>query len=255
MAKLFILIAIAVIALLAVNWFIKTPPKQAARAMKRAGWMVGGVVLILLAATGRLAWFFALIGSFIAFLPRLAPLLRYIPILAQLVRWLQSHGALGAQPSLGGRPGESTVQSQFLRMALNHSSGEINGEVLAGKFIGKWLHELAIEQLLALYEELHGDNDSRALFEAYMDRIHPDWRDTSDQAGAQYESAHPSSGAMSLSEALAVLGLEEGPSKREIIRAHRKLMQKMHPDRGGSDFLAAKINQAKDVLLEHLAAN
>ena len=55
---------------------------------------------------------------------------------------------------------------------------------------------------------------------------------------------------MSVDEAFAVLGLKKGATKEQIISAHRKLMQKMHPDRGGSDYFAAKINLAKKILLE-----
>ena len=50
--------------------------------------------------------------------------------------------------------------------------------------------------------------------------------------------------------ALEILGLKGEPDRDEIIKAHRTLMQRMHPDRGGSDYLAKKINQAKDFLLK-----
>lgn len=79
--------------------------------------------------------------------------------------------------------------------------------------------------------------------------------------GNQSQSQHQSQGQsqqqysartashMSTKEALGVLGLKAGASKEEIIQAHRKLIQKLHPDRGGSDHLAAQVNEAKRVLL------
>ncbi len=72
-------------------------------------------------------------------------------------------------------------------------------------------------------------------------------RTNSTKQGKQYNRSHPD---LSREEALAVLGLNEGASRDEIIDAHRKLMQKMHPDRGGSDWLAARINAAKETLLD-----
>ena len=56
-------------------------------------------------------------------------------------------------------------------------------------------------------------------------------------------------GAMSRAEALKVLGLEEGASEEQIRAAHRRLILQIHPDKGGTSYLAAKINEAKDVLL------
>jgi hypothetical protein len=109
---------------------------------------------------------------------------------------------------------------------------------------------LNLPQLLELLGDYQSaDMDSAALLAAYLDRVHgTEWRAT---AGASASSsAAPARGGMSVQEARAVLGVPEGASREEVIAAHRRLMQKLHPDRGGSDYLAAKINQAKDVLLQ-----
>jgi hypothetical protein len=58
-----------------------------------------------------------------------------------------------------------------------------------------------------------------------------------------------SSNSMDQEKALKVFGFDSLPDEEKIVLRHRELMQKNHPDRGGSDFLAAQINQAKDVLL------
>jgi curved DNA-binding protein CbpA len=96
--------------------------------------------------------------------------------------------------------------------------------------------------LLALLQECQlADVDSVALLEAWLDRAHPDWR--------AEPAAEPRSGAMTRAEALEILGLAEGADEDAIRAAHRRLMRSAHPDQGGSAWLAARINAARDFLL------
>jgi hypothetical protein len=135
-------------------------------------------------------------------------------------------------------------------MSLDHDTGEMHGEVLEGAFAGKQLHELDLDDLVKLFRECRGtDEESANLVQAYLDRIHGEgWHE---KVGARTDQRSSAGGAaMTREEAFHVLGLEAGASRQEIIAMHRRLMQKLHPDRGGSDYLAAKINQAKDILLD-----
>ena len=159
-----------------------------------------------------------------------------------------------AQAGTGPNTGQSsTVQSRYFRMSLDHDTGEMSGEVLEGHFTGRRLESLTLEELCNLYAECQDqDEESAALLEAYMNRVHgEDWYE---QVSAYSEkSAHTAagdSGKMSFAEAHAILGLTPPVNRQEVIEAHRRLMQKLHPDRGGSTYLAAKINQAKKLLLE-----
>jgi DnaJ-domain-containing protein 1 len=133
-------------------------------------------------------------------------------------------------------------------MTLAHDSGDINGEVLEGQFKDRALKQLNLEELLQLLRECQDDEESVALLQAYLDRVYEDkWRQ---QAGAHGQHP-PSNGSdeVSREEALQILGISSDASEEEIIEAHRRLMQKLHPDRGGSGYLAAKINLAKETLL------
>jgi hypothetical protein len=146
-------------------------------------------------------------------------------------------------------PGVSAIKTRWLAMELTHSTGAMDGEVQDGRFVGTRLSDMALDDLLLLATECRQDADSIQLLEAYLDRMFPDW-----QAHANADSSErPHSGGddslMTETLALEILGLGSDASREDITAAHRRLMQKMHPDRGGSDYLAQRINQARDFLL------
>jgi hypothetical protein len=144
-------------------------------------------------------------------------------------------------------PGQtSRVRTPFVEMELDHDSGAMRGRILAGRHQGSSLEALDVAALLGLLTEI--DGDSRALLEAYLDRREPDWRDLT-QADAGPGPGPVRRGKMTEEEAYQVLGVPAGASAEEIGRAHRSLMKKLHPDQGGSNYLAAQINEAKEVLL------
>ena len=146
----------------------------------------------------------------------------------------------------------SKVRSQFLDMTLDHDSGALSGQIVAGPYAGHDLGEFDLSQLTAMISGF--DAESVALFESYLDRRFPAWRQDAqgDAAGGQSRAA--SGGKMTDEEAYQILGLQPGASRDEIGRAHRALMKKLHPDQGGSTYLAARVNQAKDTLLRtHLS--
>ncbi len=208
------------------------------------------LLIFVLAITGRLHWLFALLAGLLPWGRRLLPLLR----LAPLVRMARNAGGMsfmGVQPKAGQ---SSSVHSLFFKMMLNHDDGEINGDVIKGEFIGYSLRQLSSRQLKRLLTECQEDKDSYALLCSYLNyRFGSDWQtefDVHEQADEAGEQA--SDQAMSYEEALDILGLKNPVNKEDIIKAHRSMMQKFHPDRGGSNYLAAKINEAKDYLLHQL---
>jgi DnaJ domain len=142
---------------------------------------------------------------------------------------------------------KSRVATAILAMELDHDSGAMTGEVLAGPFRGKRLEDLNPDALQSLYEYCGSANDqSVSLLEAWLDRNKPNWRDT---WTGERRAQSSGTGTMTRDEAFAILGLQPKATLQEIKDAHRRLMKDFHPDRGGSDYLAAKINQAKDILL------
>jgi hypothetical protein len=143
----------------------------------------------------------------------------------------------------------STVHSRFIDMTLDHDTAAMNGTVRSGSFAGRALEDLDQASLRRLRAEVAGDAESASLLEAYLDRRQPGWRE--DVEGDRHAGPRrpADSGAMTDEEAYEILGLPPGAGEADIRAAHRRLMLGVHPDQGGSTFLAAKINEAKDRLL------
>ncbi|HEY0836420.1 MAG TPA: hypothetical protein VGE72_21105 [Azospirillum sp.] len=245
MFPLFLLgVALVVGLYLLVRAFVTADPRVLAVAVRYGGIALGAGALVLLVVTGRLGTALA-IGAFL------------VPVIGH---WRSHRNRMRA--SAGPAAGQvSQVETLFLRMTLNHDTGDMTGAVLHGRFRGRALEELSLEQLLTLLEDCRRDDaPSAGVLEAWLDRTHPDWRDeasggasggASGRGGGRDGSAQApaSGGAMTREEAYEILDLPPGSPPERVKEAHRRLMMKVHPDHGGSTYLAAKINQAKDLLL------
>ncbi|HEV2559890.1 MAG TPA: DnaJ domain-containing protein [Microvirga sp.] len=168
--------------------------------------------------------------------------------------WLLGWGAIQL-PWIQGRgrrtPGSvSRVRSAMIEMELDHDTGAMNGSVLAGTLAGRRLDALDEAGLGRLYEECRaGDADGLRLLETYLDRRFPAWREHAQAHGDPRAGAEAKAGAMTEQEAYEILGLQPGAGVDEIRLAHRTLMKRLHPDQGGSTYLAARVNLAKETLL------
>jgi DnaJ domain len=226
-----ILLGLVVLLLLlwAAGAFIKADPKQVARILRG----IGGVAALLLAA---FLLFRGAIGVAI-------PIGAFgLGLLGWASFWPASLGAR-TQRSAGQA---SCVRTAFLEMELDHDTGRMQGRVLAGSCQGASLDALDAATLMKLLGEI--DDDSRVLLAAYLDRREPDWRKHAQRdAGAGTRPA--GAGKITEEEAYQILGIQPGATTEEISRAHRSLIKKLHPDHGGTTYLAARINEAKDVLL------
>ncbi|MTD93784.1 DnaJ domain-containing protein [Hyphomicrobium sp. xq] len=228
------LIALA-LGLIAMRSFAQANPANVARRLRIGGGAVSlfAASLLMLRGLEVLAIPLGMFGSWLIWGRTLPP-------------WLGGGGSARRSPGQTSR-----IETDHLEMELDHDTGEMHGRVLKGMFAGRDIDTLSPTDLGLLWQDCrHTDLRSAQLVEAYLDRIHPTWRE--DMARGESDMSRGPDGRMTEKEALEILGLKPGADEEDIRRAHRELMLRLHPDRGGSTYLAAKINEAKDVALDAL---
>lgn len=225
------LVALAAVLVL-LDRFTQASPARLARNIKR----VAGVAMLVAALVLALRGGAAIAGP-----------------VGLFAMWLLTDG-FGGVARMGRRTTRSGGQTSrivtdHLEMELDLDSGRITGTVLKGLFEGRRIERLAPEELALLWQDCRlTDQQSAQILEAYLDQTHPTWRE--DVARGEERMASSPDGRMSAEEAYEILGLAPGATRENVRRAHRELMLRLHPDRGGSTYLAAKVNEAKDVLLD-----
>ncbi len=242
------LIVLGIIGLLGVLWFKSQPQNQKGIAFAKLVLVMGILVLVLLSLSGRIHMLGALLALALPFIQRFLPLILRLLPLSRILKGGSSSQRTGSssQQSGGNR---SKVTTALLEMTLDHDTGVMDGLVLQGEMQGRALSDLSESEFIRLLNYCrHQDGDSARLLETYLDkRFGESWR--ADDTGSTDNASPEGSGELTREEAYEILGISPGATRDEIIQAHRRLMQKMHPDRGGSTWLAARINEAKKCLL------
>ncbi len=222
-------LAVLLMFLFAGRLITTSDPKRLAKVLRTSGGIASLALAAYLAFRGQ--FYLAVPLGFFA-----ASLLNWIPTPAS---WTSRTRRTTGQVS--------RVRAQFLEMELDHDSGEMRGRVLKGKYENVPLDALDPPTLLKLRDEF--DDESRALLEAYLDRRTPGWRENVEEDTGAGSREPPRHSPMTEEEAHQILGLEAGATEADVRRAHRSLMKKLHPDQGGSTYLAARVNEAKETLL------
>ncbi len=227
-------LAVLVVGLLAMQGFARANPAVLARQIRIGGGLLalmGAAVLLLRGSAGSAV----LLGS-----------LGWLLLDGRGVAPWGPRGWGGASRSAGQA---SQIKTDHLEMELEHDSGAIRGRVIKGIFKGRTIESLSPADLALLWQDCRfSDVQSAQVLEAYLDRVHAGWRE--DMQRGEAELASGPDGRMTLAQAYEILGLKPGASEDEVRKAHRELMKRMHPDQGGSNYLASKVNEAKDVVLE-----
>ncbi len=233
MAAYFVLGVMALMGTLyALSWAARVNPTTLARFVRYAGIAAAVIVFLLLTFTGKVGLLF-LVAPPVAFL---------------WWRWRQARLAAEIGAAHSGRT--SGIETGYLSVSLDHDTGTVDGRVKVGKFKDRRLADLALADLLELLSELrNNDSEGVAVLEAYLDRLHGGWRPGENASQRAKGETVSRPGTMTREEALEVLGLAAGASVADIREAHHRLMMKVHPDHGGSSYLAARLNEARDRLL------
>jgi DnaJ-like protein len=233
MPAYFVLGFMAMVALVyGLRWAAQINPANLARLIKYSAVAVALIGVGLMLVVGRLGLLLTIAG----------------PLYLLWRRWRSSRAAA----DIGSRRGRSSgIETVYLSVTLDHDSGTVDGRVKTGKFRDRPLADLSLAELVDLLAEIRAsDPEGVAVLEAYIDRIHgSSWRAGEAGDASQRANGPPSSGVMTREEAFEVLGLTPDATVAEIREAHHRLMMKVHPDHGGSSYLAARLNQARDRLL------
>ena len=242
---------IFVIAVLTVGWilyqkYFKALISQGKSGQFKLALIALGLIFLILAVTGRAPAVFAIIGA------ALTQVLRFGPLFLRFMPSLKKAYTNSSNPGAGN---QSQVVTNTLRMTLDHASGSMDGEILAGSLAGRQLQSLSIQELKELhhYCEQH-DAEACRLLMSFIARERADHWDGETEYASDDQSAtgRVSSSAMDKNEAIAILGLEAPYTREDITLAHRSLMGKFHPDKGGNTYLATKLNNARDLLLDQI---